>query len=107
MSTYKVRSRPKVVSPFATSRVLTEADAIEIWIAKWLRVRRKDLLARYHCDPRRIYEIWEGLRFPASRARALSIFAERHPQLVDHVDASRHRRLPIRSRSPDQLDLFA
>ena len=93
-------------SAFSAPRALTESDAIEIWIARWLRVRRKDILARYQCDPRRIYEIWEGVRFPASRARALRVFADRHPQLVSQIDASCHRRLPIRSRSPDQLDLF-
>ena len=93
-------------SPFNTQRVLTEKDAVDIWIARWLRVRRKDLLARYDCDPRRLYEIWEGVRFPRSREKALTEFSTRYPQLVDHVDPSLHRRLPSRTRSPDQLNLF-
>jgi hypothetical protein len=35
-------------------RRLTETDAVGIWIARWLRIRRKDLIARYGCDPRRL-----------------------------------------------------
>jgi hypothetical protein len=100
------KSRKPAVSPFNQPRMLTEKDAIEIWIARWLRVRRKDLLDRYQCDPRRIYEIWEGVRFSASREKALAEFSTRYPQLVDHVDPSHHKRLPLRTRSADQLSLF-
>ena len=74
-------------------RPLTEADAIDIWIARWLRIRRKDLIQRYACDPRRIYEIWEGTRFSGSRAKAWAIMQERHPGLVDRVDPGNHKRL--------------
>jgi hypothetical protein len=91
---------------FNTDRPLTERDAIDIWIARWLRVRRKDLVARYGCDPRRIYEIWEGVRFPRAREKALAEFSARYPQLVGHVDPSHHKRLPVKTRSPDQLNLF-
>ena len=41
---------------------LTEDDAIDVWIARWLRIRRIDLVRRYGCDPRRLYEIWEERR---------------------------------------------
>ncbi len=93
--------------PAATARrPLTEADAVDIWIMRWLRIRRKDILARYGCDPRRIYEIWEGARFPASRDRALELFAERYPGLEDRVDFGRHKRISSRASSPDQLALF-
>ena len=87
-------------------RPLTEADAIDIWISRWLKIRRKDILARYGCDPRRIYEIWEGAKFPASRQRALAIFSERYPSLTDRIDFGRHKRLPLRSSDPNQLALF-
>jgi hypothetical protein len=83
-----------IVAPEAPRRTLTEADAIDIWIARWLRIRRKDLLARYGCDPRRLYEVWEETRFPGSRAKAQAIFRERHPELVDRIDYGRHRRIP-------------
>lgn len=79
--------------PAAPKRALAEADAVDIWIARWLRIRRKDILARYQCDPRRLYEVWQGERFPASRARALQIFAERYPALLDRVDFGNHRRV--------------
>lgn len=88
-----------------TRRPLTEADAIDIWIARWLRVRRIDLCRRYQCDPRRIYEIWEGLKFPAARDKAWDIFRSRYPGLVDRIDSSLHKRIP-RGRHPDQLALF-
>jgi hypothetical protein len=100
-------TRPDPAPPvFNSARPLSETDAIDIWIAKWLRVRRKDLIARYACDPRRIYEIWEGVRFPQSREKALKEFSARHPQLVGRVDSSPHKRLALKTRSPDQLNLF-
>jgi hypothetical protein len=80
--------------PRPPQRRLTEADAIDIWIARWLRIRRKDLLDRYGCDPRRLYEIWEEVRFPGSRAKALAAFRERHPALIDRIDYGAHRRIP-------------
>jgi hypothetical protein len=92
--------------PNIVHRALTEADAIDIWIARWLRVRRKDLLARYGCDPRRLYEIWEGTRFPASREKALNAFATRYPTRMTQSDLSPHKRIPTRTSSPDQLQLF-
>lgn len=92
--------------PALARRPLTEADAIDIWIARWLRVRRKDLIARYDCDPRRLYEIWEGTRFPASRAKALEQLEARYPGLSERVDLGNHRRIASRSVHPDQMSLF-
>ncbi|MCL4766183.1 MAG: hypothetical protein KJZ80_08120 [Hyphomicrobiaceae bacterium] len=86
-------------------RPLTEADAVEVWIARWLRVRRTDLCRRYRCDPRRLYEIWEGARFPAARDKAWAVFQSRYPALIDRIDAGPHRRIP-RTSHPDQLALF-
>jgi hypothetical protein len=80
--------------PQPSQRPLTQADAVDIWIARWLRIRRKDLLARYGCDPRRLYEIWEEKRFAGSRAKALAVFNERHPGLADRIDFGLHRRIP-------------
>lgn len=91
--------------PPAAQRPLTEADAVDIWIARWLKIRRRDLVRRYACDPRRLYEIWEGARFPEARAKALELFAERHPGLLDRVDFGPHRRI-ARTPHPDQLALF-
>jgi hypothetical protein len=85
---------------------LTEADAIDIWIARWLRTRRKDLVQRYGCDPRRIYEIWEGLRFPLSKDKAWVIMQQRHPGLVDRVDPGLHKRQSRSAHLSDQHDLF-
>jgi len=86
-------------------RPLTEADAVDIWIARWLKVRRRDLVLRYGCDPRRLYEIWEEARFPGVRARAEEVFAARYPTLVGRIDFGPHRRV-VRSPHPDQLTLF-
>src|SRR5665648_567147 len=83
---------------------LTEADAVAIWIARWLRIRRKDLVRRYGCDPRRLYEIWEGERFPAARAKALELFEARYPSLLDRVDFGPHQR-HTRTAHPDQLSM--
>ena len=89
----------------AVGRALTEADAIDIWIARWLRVKRKHLIARYQCDPRRLYEIWEGTRFASARKQAIERFSVLHPTLVDRIDFGTHRRIP-RAVHPDQLALF-
>jgi hypothetical protein len=91
---------------FAGRRRLRETDAIDIWIARWLRVRRKDLLTRYACDPRRIYEIWEEKRFAGSRNKALELFRERYPGLVDRVDYGPHRRIPRGVPADLQPSLF-
>lgn len=86
-------------------RSLTEANAIDIWIARWLRIRRRDLCQRYQCDPRRLYEIWDGSRFPAAQDKARTLFAERHPGIVDRIDFGHHRRV-TRDAHPDQLGFF-
>ena len=87
-------------------RALTEADAIEIWIARWLRIRRKDLVARYGCDSRRLYEIWWGDRFPASREKAMQLFEQRHPGLVDRTQFG-YRRIARKVVPEGQLHLFS
>jgi hypothetical protein len=86
-------------------RPLTEADAIDIWLARWLRTPHKAIRARYGCDPRRLYEIWEGTHFPSSRAQALERVREMFPSLVDRIDPGTHRRVP-KTPHPDQLTLF-
>lgn len=92
--------------PTIARRALTESDAIDIWIQRWLRIRPKDIIRRYGCDPRRVYEIWEEKRFAGSRAKALETFAARYPSLVERVDFGLHRRLPLRADQNDQLSLF-
>jgi hypothetical protein len=90
----------------ARGRSLTRADAIDIWIARWLRIRRKDLLLRYKCDPRRLYEIWEEKRFPGTRAKAAELFASRYPTLTDRIDFGPHRSVPRRPPAELQPGLF-
>ena len=92
--------------PEPRRRPLTESDAIDIWIAKWLRVRRRDLCHRYACDPRRLYEIWEGARFPGSREKAEQLLLSRYPTLKGRIDPGRHRRIARRPNDPSQLPLF-
>ncbi len=91
--------------PSAAVRSLTEDDAVELWLARWLKTPRKVIMARYTCDARRIYEVWEGSRFPGSRAKALERLRALHPNLPEQVDVSRHRRIP-RGTHPSQLSLF-
>jgi hypothetical protein len=86
-------------------RALTEQDAVDIWLARWLRTPRKAILARYGCDPRRLYEVWEGSHFPGSRTKALDRLRERYPGLVERIDPGTHRRIP-KTPHPDQLTLF-
>lgn len=85
---------------------LTDKDAIDIWIARWLRVRPSELVRRYNCDPRRIYEIWEEARFPGSRSKALAVFNDRYPGLGLRKDPGPHRRISQKP-GPNQMSLFA
>ncbi len=94
-----------VPPPALPKRPLNETDAVNIWIARWLRVRPKELVRRYGCDPRRLYEIWEETRFPGSRAKALELFARRFPTQQDRFDPGPHRRISLKAH-PDQLSLF-
>jgi hypothetical protein len=98
---------PSVPAGEAASRPLGEAEAIEIWIARWLRVRRKDLMARYGCDPRQLYAIWWGEKFSGSREKAEETFRARHPGLIDRVSFG-YRRIPRGSDKEleGQLSLF-
>ena len=86
-------------------RPLTEADAVDIWIARWLSIRRRDLVRRYGCDPRRLYEIWEERALSRRARQGLGAVRERYPTLVDRVDFGPHRRI-ARTPHPDQLALF-
>ncbi len=92
----------------AVQRALTEADAIEIWIGRWLRIRRKDLAVRHGCDPKRLYEIWWGERFPASREKAVREFKARYPGLIERTSFG-YRRIPRLPTRPEghPLDLFS
>jgi hypothetical protein len=90
----------------SSKRALSEQDAIDIWVARWLRIRRKDIVLRYGCDPRRIYDIWEGTKHPASRSKALLRFQAEYPNLMDRIDFGSHQRIPRNEVSPDQLTLF-
>jgi hypothetical protein len=92
-------------APALARRALTEADAVDIWIARWLRVRRKDLVARYGCDPRRLYEIWDETRFPGSRSKALQQFKAQFAWASDRIDPGPHR-THHRAPDPRQLPLF-
>ena len=87
-------------------RALSRADAVEIWIARWLRVSRKELVARYGCDSRRLYEIWWGEKFTGSREEAQRAFADRYPGLVDRTVFG-YRRIARPTVPAGQLDLFA
>lgn len=91
--------------PAVARHPLTEADAIDIWIARWLKVRPSELVRRYGCDPRRLYEIWEEVRFAGSRAKALAVFRARYPGLDARIDPGPHRRVPL-APPPEQMSLF-
>ena len=95
-----LRERPK---PRPALRALSESDAVDIWITRWLRVRRKDLILRYGCDPLRLFIIWGGKMHLASRKKALERFQSEYPSLMDRVDFGRHKSSLRSHDNPDQL----
>lgn len=101
MATIFLEEPPKVMAP----RKLTEDDAVAIWLARFLRVRPKDLIRRYQCDPRRLYEIWDESRFSGSRTKALKVLKERYPGLDGRFDPGPHQR-HARANDPRQMQLF-
>ena len=86
-------------------KALTEADAVDIWIKRWLRIRVTDIRKHYGCDSRRLYEVWEESKFPRARAKAETLFRQRYPTIVDRIDYGPHRRIS-KDDHPDQLGLF-
>jgi hypothetical protein len=96
----------KTTAARSDSAKLKEVDAVEIWIARWLRVPPRTLVARYGCDSRRLYEVWWGERFPSSRAKAEAEFRARYPGLADRTSYG-YRRIPRARASDDQLGFFA
>ena len=86
-------------------KALTEVDAVDIWIKRWLRIRVTDIRKHYGCDSRRLYEVWEESKFPRARAKAEALFRERHPGIVDRIDYGVHVRIS-KEEHPDQLGLF-
>jgi hypothetical protein len=91
--------------PRPAVKALSEADAIDIWIKRWLRIRVTDIRKHYGCDSRRLYEVWEGTKHPAARAKAEARFRQDHPGIVDRIDYGAHIRIR-KQDSPDQLGLF-
>lgn len=87
------------------NNLIGTGDAVEIWIARWLRIPVKELVLRYGCDSRRIYEIWWGERFPGSRAKAENEFRRRFPALADRTSYG-YRRIPRVVPARGQLALF-
>jgi hypothetical protein len=93
-------------APPRARRALCEADAVDIWMARWLRVPLKTLTDRYACDSRRLYEVWWGQKFPESRAKAQSTFLSRFPKAGAHTVFG-YRRIPrTRESDPRQARLF-
>lgn len=101
MAVVFLKSPPQPVA----RRPLTEDDAVDIWIARWLKVGPKELTRRYACDPRRLYEIWEGRKFPAAKDLAWKRFEKRFPGLVGRTDFGSHRTISSKA-GPGQLSLF-
>ena len=67
----------------------------------WAGVRISDVLALAGVKPEELLT-----RFPASRDKALGLFRERYPALVDRVDYGPHRRIPRGVSSDLQPSLF-
>jgi hypothetical protein len=86
-------------------KALTEADAVDIWIKRWLRIRVTDIRKHYGCDSRRLYEVWEESKFPRARAKAEALFRDRYPGIVDRIDYGAHVRVS-KEDDPNQLGLF-
>jgi hypothetical protein len=94
------------ISNSCPRRVLTEADAVEIWIGRWLRIRPIDLARQLRCEADQFYPIWWGKAFPGSRARAEKAFRERFPNAVDSTTFS-YRKIPVGPHAdPRQGSLF-
>lgn len=86
---------------------VTRDVAKNIWKARWLKRKQRELCAEYDVDPRRLFEVWEEQIHRGSRLEAWAEFVEEYPQLALRVDNSPHRKRLKVVEKPDEPDLFA
>ncbi|WP_092159815.1 hypothetical protein [Bosea sp. CRIB-10] len=87
--------------------LLTNEDAVEIWLLKWKGEYIKRISAQFDIDPRRIYEILTEEKFPGSRLEALNRFRRDLPSLAARTNTDPHvAKLHVVRRDPDQGELF-
>ncbi|MGS4887180.1 hypothetical protein [Roseibium sp. MB-4] len=67
---------------------LTEQEAINGTIERWLGAKVRDLSSKYDVDPRRWYEVWRGEAYPNARSQAYEILADKYPEIAKETDPS-------------------
>jgi hypothetical protein len=85
-------------SPTIVRRPLTETDAVDIWIARWLKIAAAGPVRHMRATRAGSAEIWEEARSGRPR-QGLGAFPARYPFLLDRVDFGPHRRI-ARRRTP-------
>lgn len=87
---------------------LTEDEAIEGTIERWMGAKVRDLSSKYDVDPRRWYEVWQGQVFPDSRKKAYDMLCRLNPEIARKVDPSflKPKFKMVSKTNLDQLDFF-
>jgi len=75
-----------------TKRKLTRDDAIDIWIRRWLKHERHQIIRDFDQNPMRIYEVWQEETFKGSREDAEIVFRTNYPHLVSQTDFAPHKK---------------
>jgi hypothetical protein len=78
---------------------LSAKDAIDIWLAHWLKIPHGQIIQRYNVDARRIYEVWWEEAFIGSRQTAWAKLLADHPERATSID---NGRLPRFERHPER-----
>ena len=86
-----------------------EEDAVDIWIMKWSGSPVVDITTKYHCDPRRLYEIFHGEEHIGSRQTAYEELLLKDNDLAKIVATGAldpKRRKALGNRLPRQPSFF-
>ena len=80
-------------------------NSVMYWVGRELGLKQRRIEAKFDVDPRRLFEVWSGERYPASRDHAIRIFnllfPKRPPKYGFEFHVPRYRRV-----NRKQLDLF-
>ena len=79
----------------------SDAEAIEIWIARWNKTKVQDLIAKYKKNTFRFYEVWKEEVNPGTRLKAFEQLKRENPKLASQTNPKPH--IPTRKVVPNNL----
>lgn len=88
---------------------LTYDEAVSATIERWCGTKVRELCAKYDVDPRRLYEVWDGLVHEGALMDAYNRLLKDKPAIAKRIDPSpREPKFKVRraSKNDDEPSLF-